>query len=236
MSKRFYDTALWDRPWFRQLPPEEKAAWLFIISKCDSVGVWVPDYAAGDFMVGCRIQWSDLPGKCNGNIRILDNGKWWIVDFCNFQYGELSPNCKPHASYLALLSLHGLLEIYLENHQNKGYTKGLDTVQEKEKETEKEKDNSIIIKRKKFVKPTTEEIAAYCSERQNTVSPGRFFDYYEARGWLVGKSPMKDWRAAVRTWEANNFTRGDHGPELRPDEIIIPDFSRGGRKKSTYQP
>jgi len=228
MSKRFYDTALWDRPWFRELPPWEKAAWLFIISKCDAVGVWIPDYVSGDFFVGCPIEWDKLPGKCNGNIHVLPNGKWWIVDFCNFQYGELSPNCKPHASYIALLSSHSLLETYLENHKKKGYPKGMDTVQEKEKETEKEKDYIILKERKKFVKPTIEEVSSYCTERGNSVSASRFCDYYEARGWLVGKSPMKDWRAAVRTWEANNFTRGEHGPELAPDEIITPIFKRRG--------
>lgn len=55
--------------------------------------------------------------------------------------------------------------------------------------------------RKKFVKPTVEEVAAYCSERHNNIDPENFCDFYEANGWKVGKNPMKDWRAAVRTWE-----------------------------------
>lgn len=52
-------------------------------------------------------------------------------------------------------------------------------------------------------RPTLEQIAAYCAERGNAVDPSRFLDYYESKGWLIGKSPMKDWRAAVRTWERN---------------------------------
>lgn len=59
-------------------------------------------------------------------------------------------------------------------------------------------------KRKKFQKPTVEQIQAYCDERKNDVNPSLFYDYYEARGWVVGKSPMKDWKAAVRTWERND--------------------------------
>lgn len=59
-------------------------------------------------------------------------------------------------------------------------------------------------KRKKFQKPTVEQIQAYCAERENDVNPSLFYDYYEARGWMVGKSPMKDWKAAVRTWERND--------------------------------
>lgn len=57
-----------------------------------------------------------------------------------------------------------------------------------------------------FVKPTLEEITAYCKERGNKVDPERFLAYYESNGWKVGKNPMKDWRAAVRNWERNSFS------------------------------
>lgn len=55
--------------------------------------------------------------------------------------------------------------------------------------------------RSKFVKPSVEEIAAYCSEMDNGIDPQQFFDFYESKGWKVGNQSMKDWRAAVRTWE-----------------------------------
>lgn len=59
-------------------------------------------------------------------------------------------------------------------------------------------------KRKTFKPPSVEEVAAYCRERGNQVTPERFVDHYTANGWRVGgKAPMKDWRAAVRTWESN---------------------------------
>lgn len=54
-----------------------------------------------------------------------------------------------------------------------------------------------------FKIPTLEEILSYCSERQNNVNAERFFNYYESKGWVVGKAKMKDWKAAVRTWENN---------------------------------
>ena len=64
------------------------------------------------------------------------------------------------------------------------------------------KDNLISSSdRKRFTAPTKEEVKAYCNERHNRVDPERFIDYYTANGWKVGKNPMKDWRAAVRTWE-----------------------------------
>ena len=55
--------------------------------------------------------------------------------------------------------------------------------------------------RKRFVPPTVEEVAQYCFERMSKVDPQRFVDYYTSNGWMVGKNKMKDWKAAVRTWE-----------------------------------
>lgn len=53
----------------------------------------------------------------------------------------------------------------------------------------------------KFKKPSLSEIGAYCTERGNKVDPEQFYNFYESKGWLVGKSHMTDWKAAVRTWE-----------------------------------
>lgn len=58
-------------------------------------------------------------------------------------------------------------------------------------------------KRTKFVRPTIEEVAEYCRERGNNINPQGFIDHYESNGWKVGKTPMQDWKAAVRTWERN---------------------------------
>lgn len=53
----------------------------------------------------------------------------------------------------------------------------------------------------RFTPPSPEEVKAYCIERGNNVDPERFYNYYESNGWKVGKNKMKDWKAAVRTWE-----------------------------------
>lgn len=62
-------------------------------------------------------------------------------------------------------------------------------------------------KRKTFTKPTIDEIQDYCIERNNKVNAEQFYDYYESNGWKVGKNSMKDWKAAVRTWEKNNYNK-----------------------------
>ena len=52
-----------------------------------------------------------------------------------------------------------------------------------------------------FTPPSIDEVYAYCTERNNGIDPQHFVDFYEAKGWMVGKNKMKDWKAAVRTWE-----------------------------------
>lgn len=81
------------------------------------------------------------------------------------------------------------------------------------------------ISEKRFKPPTVDEVKAYCIERQNNVDAARFIDYYTANGWKVGKNTMKDWKAAVRTWERNGYSAkgkvGANGVRLadhKPDD------------------
>lgn len=67
-------------------------------------------------------------------------------------------------------------------------------------DTVTQKDNEKV-NISKFIKPLIEEIKAYCNERGNKVDPQLFYDHYESNGWFVGKNKMKDWKAAIRTWE-----------------------------------
>lgn len=82
----------------------------------------------------------------------------------------------------------------------------------------KEKNNLKVIKKEKFKKPTIEEISLYCQERQNTISAENFFNFYESKGWRVGNQPMKDWKAAVRTWESKERTLNAAKNLVRPED------------------
>lgn len=55
-----------------------------------------------------------------------------------------------------------------------------------------------------FVPPSLEDVKAYCQERNNRVDPQAFIDFYSSKGWFVGKNKMKDWKAAIRTWESRD--------------------------------
>jgi len=98
----------------------------------------------------------------------------------------------------------------------KAHTKPIPPQEEKEKEKKEvyDKGTSLVLSSGRgvqgrgkasagFTKPIYDEVLAYCIERKNSINPQQFIDHYESNGWLVGKVPMKDWRAAVRNWERN---------------------------------
>lgn len=91
-------------------------------------------------------------------------------------------------------------------------SKSIDIEIDKEKDIDTKKRSA-----KRFTPPTIEEVTAYCKERKNNVDPQKWMDYYTSNGWMVGKNHMKNWQAAVRTWEKN-----DYGPTKKAQ--IVPDY------------
>lgn len=69
-----------------------------------------------------------------------------------------------------------------------------------------------------FNPPSLEEVKSYCSERKNGIDAERFIDFYASKGWLIGKTKMKDWKAAIRTWERRD-------KEHAPKQSNFPDYS-----------
>ena len=90
------------------------------------------------------------------------------------------------------------------------------------KETKEEK--SARAQQQKFQIPTVSQITEYCQERNNQIDAQRFFDYYEAKGWMIGRNKMKSWKAAVRTWEGRQTTDKPRTQYGRQDGLKIDDF------------
>jgi len=83
----------------------------------------------------------------------------------------------------------------------------LTSVQQNPTKKRKEKESKVNESKgnKVFTIPTLSEISDYCKERKNAVDPIKYFNHYESNGWMVGKNKMKNWKAAVHTWEKNNI-------------------------------
>jgi uncharacterized protein YdaU (DUF1376 family) len=84
-----------------------------------------------------------------------------------------------------------------------------------------------------FTIPMVDLVSSYCQERKNKIDPQRFIDHYTSNGWMVGKNKMRDWKAAVRTWEKNQGGNGNgSGHRSSPGSA----FTKTGRAESDGQP
>jgi hypothetical protein len=215
MSKRFTDSTKWaSKPWFRRLPPVAKCLWLYMCDSCDVAGVIRLDAEFASFVIGETVtdEHLKLMGK---QVEEISPGLFWIVDFVQFQYGKLSPDCRPHKKIIDTL----------KGYHIKGYSKGINTlmdrVQDKDKDKDKEEDKDKEgckegrkADGKSFIPPTVEEVADYCKDRKNAIDPETFVGFYASKGWMIGKNKMKDWRAAVLTWEKQRSNAGSIQPAL----------------------
>ena len=148
-----------------------------------------------------------------GLIEVLENGAIYMLDIQNF-IGKGSTEADRQRLYDRRIS-EERKQNKLTQSRNleeicKKSTPKIEIELEKDIEIEKEIHSSAkgtTTKRKRFEKPSISDIKQYCIERNNCVNAEQFYDYYESNGWKVGKNSMKNWKAAVRTWEKNNYNK-----------------------------
>jgi hypothetical protein len=203
MKKRFMDVDIWEKKWWRSLTPTEKAAWHYVTSKCDNVGVWDADLDLADFSIGDSVDWEGFRERVNGNIEVLPNGKWWLVDFCEFQHPDLLGGSTTNAckSYVSLLRKHDLLDRFQglalawssQGLETKVKVKVKEQVQaeEKEKETYAEfvkmlpKEYNTLVTR--FGKDKTQEMITTLDNYKGSSGKKYKSDYRAMFTWVVEK-------------------------------------------------
>ena len=195
MAKRHTDTGIFDQQWFQQLAPEYKCFWFYICAKCDHAGIWEVNIPLAKFFIrASEIGDNNEILKLFGD-RIIDlgNDKWYLTKYVDFHHGGvLNNNNNFHSSIIKSLDRYGLVE------QDKD-----DNYVVKSEPGEKKKVVKQPYSRRKLTRPSLEQVKEYCKERNNEVDPQQFLNHYESNGWKIGKVPMADWKAAVRTWEKN---------------------------------
>jgi hypothetical protein len=183
--KRFTDTEIWEKEWFMKLDTKRKCLVRFLFDRCDAAGVWSVNWTLASHYVGDDVDAQDLKGL-EKHFRFLNDGKVWVIDFIQFQYGKLSAECKPHQKVIALL----------EKHKIKGYTYPTDRVQEKEEEEDKEEERikqkvvvlQEIFGNEIFIGPIRQRYP----DKNLKVEFETCYDYH-----IHGKSPPGD----VNTWK-----------------------------------
>lgn len=88
-------------------------------------------------------------------------------------------------------------------------------------------------KRTYFTPPKIEEVREYCRSRNNNVDPEQFYDFYESKGWMIGKNRMKDWKAAVRTWERDR-NRASQSAKTNESSFDTDDFFQAALQRSMF--
>lgn len=220
MAKRFIDSDMWiKKKWFRKLPSKYKLFWFYLITNCDSVGVWEPDFELASYIIKSNYDKEKTLEIFKNQIKVFDNDtKWWIKDFCKFQYGFLRNNVKnkPHISYIKLLKKHNL---FID------YRKTMDSLKDKEKEKEEEKEK---VKKKK--KPIRKKHGEYknvlLTQKQydNLFEKwGKFkLDYMIKlldEGIEIHGYNYKNHNLVIQKWEKNQKDI----PQSKPRKIIFED-------------
>lgn len=154
MGKRFTDTEKWKKQWFGDLTPKNKLLWIYLCDTCSGAGIADFSERFFSFAVGFKVTRDMLTKAFKDKICWIEQNKFFIPSFIEFQYGQLNEACKPHKPHIQELLKLGLLK--MENGKGivtlpKGYAyptdtlsipfqKGINTLEEKEKEKEKEQE------------------------------------------------------------------------------------------------
>lgn len=135
MAKRFIDTKMWDKAWYRRLSPKCKLIWIYLLTRCDHAGIWDADWEAMNFFIGESVAYEDLPDTIKEKMFSIKEGdQYFLPSFISFQYGVLRENSKPHMSVIKRLSEKNLLNSLESVHR---------TIKDKDKDIEKGKSKEL---------------------------------------------------------------------------------------------
>jgi uncharacterized protein YdaU (DUF1376 family) len=98
-------------------------------------------------------------------------------------------------------NIQGINQYTKNKQKEEGHVSGHMTPHMENENVNENINDNKVVRAKKFIVPKIDEIRDYCNERGNYVDAGKFYDFYESKGWMIGKNKMKDWKAAVRNWE-----------------------------------
>ena len=151
MAKRFVDTSIWKRKWYRCLPPKMKLFYFYMITNCDHAGMYDVDLELAEFQIGMPVKQKDIDDHLKEHIKVIKDDKWHISGFIDFQYGELKDTNNAHISVIKILNKYGILGA------DEGLTSSCSADQYKDKEYNQD---SNKVKEKEKMNPSILEVSA----------------------------------------------------------------------------
>lgn len=194
-----------------------------MLDKCDSAGIWEKDLDWATIHTGLPVTENDALLFFKERIKVIDAKYWMISKFVHFQCGgPLYENCIPHQKIVQTAAKHGIVLTLLKGRVGGrvgvGYGKGSHTLQEEEEDKEPLLFGGEGGGKKRFSAPTPEEVSSYAKTIGFEIDGAQFVDYYSSRGWKIGNSAMKEWKAAVRLWKRNQKGEASGKPK---QQIIL---------------
>ncbi len=210
MSKRFTDTTKWTDKWFRKLSVHEKLLFLWLVDNCDNAGFWEVDLELAAQQIG--ITEAETTGAWQGLCRAYSTqGEYvWIKRFIRVQGNcPLNPDNNAHKQILSLFQEHADFGIDFESALRNDFKSSPSLGPKEPPCNGRGRSNGNGNSKSKrargnFAPPTLQEIQQLIQERGYSVDPNQFLNFYESKGWMVGKNKMKDWRSALAGWESRD--------------------------------
>jgi len=206
VAKRFTETGKWKKKWIRELNPDMKLFWFYLLDNCDHAGVWEVDIDLASFQIGVKLDEARILKVFNRKIVPFKDGKWFIPKFIDYQYGELNEKVNAHKSVIKLLTKYGL---YVENQQlgNSWATVKVNTLTVKDKDIYKDKDKDKREGKFESIEKSLDDLQAQFKNRNVKSEFQHFKDYCEANG-----KKYKNHLAAFRNWLRNDSYRSKDEP------------------------
>jgi len=218
MAKRFTETGKWKKKWIRELSPEMKLFWFYLLDNCDHAGIWEVDIELAAFQIGIELDESEILNTFNRKIVPFKPGKWFVPKFIVYQYGELNESNRAHLSVIKILTKYGLYKGLNEVEQ--GAYKKLEGAKDKDKDKELDK-----VKDKESKESQLLTIGIQLPELQkddrfkNRNVKKEFEDFKDYL--LANNKKYSNYAAAFRRWLRNDNYRKTEDEPVKKEEIIL---------------
>ena len=220
MAKRFTETGKWKKKWIRELSPEMKLFWFYLLDNCDHAGIWEVDIELAAFQIGIELDESEILNTFNRKIVPFKPGKWFVPKFIVYQYGELNESNRAHLSVIKILTKYGLYKGLNEVEQgaykkpegakDKEQYKELDNVKDKDKESKESQLLTIGIQLVELQKD---------DQFKNRNVKKEFEDFKDYL--LANNKKYSNYAAAFRRWLRNDNYRKTEDEPVKKEEIIL---------------
>jgi hypothetical protein len=214
VAKRFTDTDKWKKPFIRGLNGAYKLLWFYILDDCDFAGIWHVDFDVAQIRIGEAISKHEAIKQFGDRVEIFDDGnKWFLRDFIDFQYGELNPSNRVHASVIATLKKYNIgacMPLTRGQRQGQGEIQGTSEGEIQEAEKTREWFNSCLddifketlqmTHKGKSIEQAAAEAWVYLSADKNRL---------RAAGAADVKKLVNTWMGNMKTGKVKSFNLSD---------------------------